>query len=25
VRVDDDRGRNEALAAAGVAEDVGWR
>src|SRR2546425_3586717 len=25
VRIDDYRGRNEALAAAGVDEDVGWR
>jgi hypothetical protein len=25
VRIDDYRGRTEALTAAGVAEDVGWR
>jgi ketosteroid isomerase-like protein len=25
VRIDDFRGRSEALAAAGVSEDVGWR
>jgi hypothetical protein len=25
VRIDDYRGRNEALAAAGVADDAGWR
>src|SRR3989442_14805589 len=25
MRIDDYRGRTEALAAAGVAEDVGWR
>ncbi len=25
VRIDDYRGRNEALAAAGVTEDAGWR
>ncbi len=25
VRIDDYRGRSEALAAAGVAENVGWR
>jgi hypothetical protein len=25
VRIDDYRGRREALAAAGIAEDMGWR